>query len=171
MEDKVANLKAIILALFLLGTSPYSCSQAREVSELETVLRSADCMLASNSSGLRMRILGREFRLPDDFVFRGLDRGHARFVRVRSDKPEDHAFVYFSSGSERRYNREKSPDFVEVNWNDTTIFYRSSEGGRAVPIKLHQAIIQKNEDELAITATSLHLIGSIIACSKIISHP
>lgn len=181
---------SFIIVLFVLALT--SCmndaSGSAAGNEIRSLLHSTDCTTVWTRRAFSIEVLGKSFPVSRGFDFHGFENGEIVFRKapnandpVRSGDPQLSQSTAAIPGESRSFTsityfvwRDDSPEseisqgFEVIEWDDLTLYYRRTTGGRVVTTVSHQMIAHRDGSDhaLRITSADAQDIADIVGCSK-----
>ena len=187
-------LTKIIFGFLVFLALSSAAADTPVVEEFRYHLASADCDYARANRAFGLKLMGRDFPMPDGYDFRGSDhfsgRDWLRFqtpsnldpLRYIQENPETNtaeavrnvmaqqAHVYYYEEDEaENLDAEEYRGFEVVEWNGLSLLITMSTGGQVQRTTVYQAIVRAegDNDRLWFSSTNIKQITKIIACATI----
>lgn len=178
----------MVMFVLALTSCMNDASGSAAGNEIRSLLHSTDCTTIWARRAFSIEVLERSFPVSKGYEFHGFENGEITFRKapdsidpVRSGDPQLSQSTAAIPEERRSFTsityfiwRDDSPEselsqgFEAILWDDLTLYYRRTTGGRVVRTVSHQMIAHRDGSDhaLRITSTDAQDIADIVGCSK-----
>ncbi|MDZ4077076.1 MULTISPECIES: hypothetical protein [Hydrocarboniphaga] len=125
----------------------------------------AGCHEDERNKNIAIKIDSRFFHVSNDFVFRGLDNGFARFVKGDASVPNEFAILMIglSESFDRTYRQDEK--IIKIPDGEVRFYSQKPDGGKII---MYQMVIHTGKQALSVVSANKKLVDNTFFCSVII---